>query len=386
VGLLTQSYLTPNSLFYIRHHHPVPNLSEEQIKDYHLTIDLSALPGTAPTSNKLFRISLDELKAMPKLEYNATLQCSGNRRSGFNAIERTSGTNWGQGAISTAKFGGVRLIDVMRKAGVHNFIAIQEEDGIHHVRFHSLDGMSASVDIEKALGPYGDVLICYEMNGEPLPRDHGFPLRVIVPGYAAVRNVKWLERIELAATEAEGPWQRGLNYKILPPNVFDVNNIDVSQMPSVAEMSLYSGITEMKRISKTHMLPGDRVTLHVKGWAWAGGGRKVVRVDVTGDDGKSWVTANITEGANQRHRRAWAWVFWECHVPTVVGEDGIAQVASKAVDSSFNVQPEKANHEWNVRGLMNNSWYKSQARVIQAKRHTLGIVDLSQMDDEEESA
>ena len=80
-----------------------------------------------------------------------------------------------------------------------------------------------AVGIEKATSPYGDCIIAYEMNGVPLPRDHGSPLRVIVPGYAAVRNVKWVEKIEVSKEEAEGPWQRGLNYKTLPPGVVDAN-------------------------------------------------------------------------------------------------------------------------------------------------------------------
>ena len=85
------------------------------------------------------------------------------------------------------------------------------------------------------------------MNGVPLPRDHGSPLRVIVPGYAAVRNVKWVEKIEVSKEEAEGPWQRGLNYKTLPPGVVDANEVRLEEMPSITEQSVYSGITTISR-------------------------------------------------------------------------------------------------------------------------------------------
>jgi sulfite oxidase len=132
---------------------------------------------------------------------------------------------------------------------------------MEHVRFYSLDGMMASIGVEKALSPYGDCLLAYEMNDEPLPRDHGFPLRIIVPGYAAVRNVKWLNKIELAATEAEGPWQRGLNYKTLPPAVTDASEVQLDRMPSMLEVSLFSGITQMKISftpkTKDKPIPGD---------------------------------------------------------------------------------------------------------------------------------
>jgi sulfite oxidase len=199
--ILTHSYLTPNSLFYIRHHHPVPFLDPRQLDNFKLKVDCRAYNPNAP----VLELSLDDLRKLPRVTVTATLQCSGNRRSGFNIFQRTSGTPWGQGAISTAQFTGVYLRDLLQAAGVDDFVKAEESKGLEHVRFQALDGMSASIGIEKACNPYGDVIVCYEMNGEPLPREHGFPLRVIVPGYAAVRNVKWLEKIELAKTEAEGP-------------------------------------------------------------------------------------------------------------------------------------------------------------------------------------
>ena len=355
--LLTNSYLTPSSIFYVRHHHPVPFLSELDKANFRLEVDLTAY-GKGVVS-----FSLDELKAMKKTEIITTLQCSGNRRSGFNAHQRTSGTPWGQGAISTAKFGGVLMKDVLKAAGLDDPIKAEEQMGLEHVRFHSLDGMQASIGIEKACNPYGDVLVAYEMNDEPIPRDHGFPLRAVVPGYAAVRNVKWLEKIELSETEAEGPWQRGLNYKILPPKVTDAKEINLDKMPQVMEASIYSGITKVERQSGNTPNLGDRIPIKVSGWAWAGGGRNIVRVDVSGDEGKTWSTAELKEGSDQRFGRAWAWVFWECEMEGTVGEDGKVILLSKAVDMAFNSQPESAQHGWNVRGLGNNSWYRKQVNV-----------------------
>lgn len=359
--VITGSYITPAELFYIRHHHPVPLLDEEEIRNFTVDIDLSAYgKGT-------FELSLEDLKKIDKVEITTTLQCSGNRRGGFNkAGDRTSGTAWGQGAISTAKWGGLRLKDILKLAGLDDPIKAEDE-GYEHVRFESLDGMSASIGIEKACNPYGDVILAYEMNGESIPRDHGFPLRVIVPGYSAVRNVKWVSRIELSKEEAEGPWQRGLNYKMLPPAVRDAGTVDLNEMPSMMEASLYSGITEIGPSDfgeDAPLKPGDKVMAKAKGWAWAGGGRNVVRVDITGDGGKSWSTAQITEGGGQKFGRAWAWVFWTCDVPAVIGEDGKIELASKAVDFAFNHQPESCAHAWNVRGLGNNEWYRASTTVL----------------------
>ncbi len=377
--LITESYITPNELFYIRHHHPVPLLMEEEVENFEIEVDLSnfvdaTTASTTNINNKRSKISLDKIKKLPKVEITTTMQCSGNRRGDMNKVKRTSGTAWGQGAISTAKWGGARLVDVLKLAGVDNPYELTDRDGTQkHVRFESLDGMKASIAMEKATNPYGDVIVAYEMNGEPIPREHGFPLRTIVPGYSAVRNVKWVKKIELSTEEAEGAWQRGLNYKTLPPNVTNAKSINLEKMPSMTESSLFSGITKMEVVKgqgessevndSNDGNDGNKALVKAKGWAWAGGGRNVVRVDVTGDGGKSWTTANIVQGGDQKFGRAWAWVFWECDVPVDVQEDGTVSLASKAVDMAFNSQPENADHGWNVRGLGNNSWYRAETKI-----------------------
>ena len=85
--------------------------------------------------------------------------------------------------------------------------------------------------------------------------------------------------------------------------------------------------------------------------------------DVTGDDTKTWTTAELKEGSNQRFGRAWAWTFWESTVPALVREDGSVQIACKSVDMAFNSQPERSDHIWNVRGLGNNSWFRKSVEV-----------------------
>jgi len=351
--LLTKSYLTPSHLFYMRHHHPVPYLSQKQIDNYKLVIDLSELGGGT------IGLSLDELKSLPKEEIIMTMQCSGNRRSGYNVFEKTSGTTWGQGAISTAKWGGVRLSELLKNAGMGAPIEARDKGGIQHVRFGAVDGVQVSIGIEKATNPYGDVMVCYEMNGEDLPRDHGYPIRLIVPGYAGVRSLKWLKSIAISKEEAEGPWQRGLNYKVLPPNVHDANEVDISKMPACNELSVTSGITSVEPMD-LYATPtvGDVVIMKVSGWAFSGGGRNIVRVDVTGDAANhAWMSADLKEGGDQRYGMSWAWTFWEAEVPAKVQDDGAIHIYCKGVDMAFNTQPEKAVDQWNIRGLMNNSWY-----------------------------
>jgi sulfite oxidase len=147
--------------------------------------------------------------------------------------------------------------------------------------------------------------------------------------------------------------------------VTDAKDVDLQKMPSMTEVSLFSGITKMEvsNSDKAGAKAGDKVMVKAEGWAWSGGGRNIVRVDLTGNDGKSWTTATITEGGDQRFGRAWAWVFWEANVEATVKEDGTVTLASKAVDMCFNVQPESSDHGWNVRGLGNNSWYRKSVAV-----------------------
>lgn len=112
------------------------------------------------------------------------------------------------GAISTAKWSGARLRDVLLSMGLDD--AYIENNNIRHVQFVSADGLEASIPIRKALDKYGDVLLAYEMNDGEIPAVHGYPLRLVVPGHVGVRNVKWVSKIILSAEEAQGPWQRGM--------------------------------------------------------------------------------------------------------------------------------------------------------------------------------
>ncbi|CAE8594242.1 unnamed protein product, partial [Polarella glacialis] len=164
-------------------------------------------------------LSLEDLKArFLKREVTATLQCGGNRRSELDAIQKTGGIPWGFGAMSTATFGGVYLREVLQHCAGLSLESV-DSFGVKHVVFIGQDDMQASIPIEKALSPYGDVLVAYEMNGEPLPEEHGAPVRLVVPGVVGVRNVKWVSHIRASTEEAEGPWQRGLAYKGFSPMV-----------------------------------------------------------------------------------------------------------------------------------------------------------------------
>eukprot|EP00397_Hematodinium_sp_SG-2012_P027967 GEMP01029418.1.p1 GENE.GEMP01029418.1~~GEMP01029418.1.p1 ORF type:complete len:409 (+),score=72.74 GEMP01029418.1:409-1635(+) len=345
VSLLIDHWITPNDIWFIRHHHPVPVIDGSKYR-------LEVHGASAPIS-----LTLDDLKRrFPKHEVTTTIQCGGNRRSGFNYIQSTSGISWGPGAISTATFGGVLLRDVLRYTGLVT-PENAKSDGIKHVIFEGFDDMQASIPIEKALSPYGDCLLAYEMNGEELPREHGYPVRMVVPGHVGVRNVKWVQAVRTSKEEAIGPWQRGIAYKGFSPSVRSFSTFsakDVENIQSMQEQPVNSVISSPIDEDTTEL---DSIT--VRGYAYSGGGRGIVRVDVSLDGGHNWTSAELKEGSEQHPSMAWAWTFWEAELDIPEELQGCEiTIVCKATDVAYNVQPESAEGIWNLRGLNNTCWHR----------------------------
>lgn len=188
-----------------------------------------------------------------------------------------------------------------------------------------------------------------------IPPEHGYPVRAIVPGHVGVRNVKWLSSVVTSAEEAEGVWQRGISYKGFAPGLKSFEGVDVERVPSVQEQPVMSAITAP---AANETVSGT--TVECRGFAWSGGGRGIVRVDVSADGGASWTTARLREGAEQPIDRAWAWTFWQADVPLPAGvKPGEAvTITAKATDAAYNSQPERAEPIWNVRGINYNAWPK----------------------------
>jgi sulfite oxidase len=183
-------------------------------------------------------------------------------------------------------------------------------------------------------------MLAWEMNDEPIPAAHGFPLRVIVPGHVGVRNVKWVNKIVLSKEEAPGPWQRGMAYKGFPPSLKTLDGVDTEKIPSLQEQPVQSSI-----LMPTQLIAGQ--TNVVSGYAYSGGGRGIVRVDVSIDNGQTWIQATLGEGSHQDLNKSWAWTFWECDV-LVPDTKSQLTVICKATDASYNVQPDSVAGIWYV--------------------------------------
>jgi sulfite oxidase len=333
------------------------------------------LPGAA--ADVAFTVA--ELRErFPARTVVVTTQCGGNRRAHMNASGgadggggATAGIAWGAGAISTAAWTGAALCDVLEAAGLNLSADSGSDSGPEskelHVVFEGADGMQASVPASRALCRSSDVLLAYDMNGSPLPAHHGAPLRAVAPGVVGVRSVKWLSRVALQPDEASGPWQRGMAYKAFPPGVRSLEGVSVESLPSIQAQPVTSAIAVP---ADNDAVPVDAGAVVARGYAYAGGGAAIRRVDVSADGGRTWQTAGLDpDGSAQREGRAWAWTLWEAALPLPEGTkagDELAIVA-RAVDEAGNVQPERVGPIWNLRGLNCNAWHTVRVRVVEAE-------------------
>lgn len=344
-NLLVDNFITPNEFFFVRNHMPVPNVD---LKTYSLEV-------LSVSSKGRINLSLADLKSKyDKITITATLQCAGNRRSEMSAIKTVKGLFWGKSAISNATWGGVRLSDVLKTAG----ISLQNAN-CKHIVFEGMDKgpegapYGASVPIDLALLLEHDILLAYEMNGRDIPADHGYPLRVIIPGVVGARQVKWLNKIYLSDEESSCHWQQN-DYKGFSPSV-DWHNVDFTQSVAIQQLPVQSAICEPEN---GETLESDSEEVTIRGYAWSGGGRAIVRVDVSADQGKTWHVAEL-QSPKQSLYRTWAWTLWETTIPLPADRQGQSvELICKAVDSSYNVQPDNVDGIWNLRGVLSNAWHR----------------------------
>jgi len=266
-------------------------------------------------------------------------------------------------------WGGARLIDVFEaldpSAGKANAI----KRGLVHVQFVGTDQdeigtrFEASVPTAIALNEDTNTLLAYEMNGQPLSRDHGYPLRVIVPGVVGTRNVKWVSHVRLADRESDSHWQQH-DYKLFSPSS-DWKNLDWSTALPIYGSPVQSAIVYPARdaVVKTE----EDCIRSVRGYAYSGSGAAVARVDESSDGGKTWHVATLDSlPAGAQARSTFAWRRWHVDLPTSAHANS-AEIVCKAVDENYNTQPESLASIWNARGLSNNSWHRVRVTVTHDK-------------------
>lgn len=333
---LLRDFLTPNELFFVRNHGDVPEVDREAFR---LAVD-----GLV---ERPLSLSLEELRGFPRATVKATLQCAGNRRLEMMAVAPIPGElPWGTEAISTAEWSGVPLREVLAAAGPraearHAAFTGLDETERHGHRFC----FGGSIPLDKAAGP--EVLLADTMNGEPLPAVHGAPLRVVVPGYIGARSVKWVSRVTLQENPSDNYFQAKA-YRLFPAHM-GPENVEWDKGLMLGESPLNSVICEP---SDGAAVPAGRVT--VRGWAVASGGKRVARVDLSTDGGRTWTTAGLATGGGD-----WTWRFWEASLDLAPGEH---EIVCRAFDSAAQTQPEHPSQVWNFKGYANNAWNRVRVR------------------------
>ena len=323
---LGRSWITRSDRFFVRSHLPVPIVDPGAYR-----LEIGGLVRNPAT------LSLDSLKALPTIESTHLLECAGNGRGLFK-LASTSGTQWGRGAVGNATWTGVKLAFLLQRAEV-----LPEAK---HVWFEAADvgtlpevpRFLRSIPLEKAMS---DSLLVHGMNGEPLTRLHGAPVRAIVPGWYGMASTKWVAKVRLEAAPSDNHFMvRGYRY-VYPGE-------DPAAAPPVEEVRVKLVIT---RPLEGARLPVGKV--RVQGFAWAGpAGVRVV--EVSSDKGKTWKPAGFMGDTQPLAWRAWATEL-EFKGPAR------ASVMARATDGKGEAQPLEARA--NAAGYANNSIHAVSFRV-----------------------
>ncbi len=312
-----QDWQTPIDRFFVRSHFAEPTLGADH--------QISIRGAVA----RPYSLGSDQLLEMASLTHTVTIECAGNSRSYLSPP--AAGLQFQHGAAGNASWEGVPLVALLESAEIL--------PGALEVLFRGADaGMESgehmsferSLPLDRALSP--DTIVAHSMNGRPLTRSHGFPARLIVPGWYGMASVKWLTDIEVIDYRFDGHFQSDA-YTFINPGAGSGPN------PPVTTMAIKSVITR----------PGQGARLRgpvtISGFAWSGNGL-VDLVEVSPDQGESWIAADLAPTDSPRAWRGWS-LDW--HPPG----SGHYVLTARARDAAGNVQPRRAS--WNYRGYVNNA-------------------------------
>jgi DMSO/TMAO reductase YedYZ molybdopterin-dependent catalytic subunit len=330
-------YITPIEHFFVRTHVYEPRVN---VNEWQLTVD-----GEVATTLKM---TMEELKRLPPVELVSVVECAGNGRGFYEPS--MPGLQWANGGVGNGRWRGVRLADVLRRAGV--------KESASEILFNGADGpigtmpdFQRSIPIRKALD--AQTLLAYEMNGEVLPVKHGFPLRVVVPGWAGNSWVKWLTSISVLDKEHDGFWMKRA-YRHPGRPVERGTAVPPEQMQPVTSLRVKSVIAGP--LDGSHVIKGTPVT--IRGVAWSGDAGPVTAVDISVDGGRSWRPATL-----QRDQRTqFGWRQWE-HSWTP-SREAYHTILARARDAAGNTQP--FDQEWNPSGYGWNVIPRAGVTVVTA--------------------
>ncbi|WP_305987304.1 sulfite oxidase [Roseibium sp. MMSF_3544] len=328
--------ITPTNRHFIRNNGIPPE--EVDAGTWTLTVDgLVENPMT---------LTIDDLKSQFDVVSMAlTLECGGNGRGFFNPPAK--GNQWTYGAVACSEWTGVRLKDVLQKAGVKPEVVYTAHYGADGHLSGDPEKMpiSRGLPIEKALTD--NVLIAFEMNGGPLHPMNGAPLRLVVPGWPASTAQKWLNRIQLRDQVHDGPKMTGTSYRVPNRPVEPGEKVEKEDFVIIERMPVKSLITFPANGASSGL------ETEIRGHAWSGD-REVSKLEISTDFGTSWQKAELDKPVN-----AGAWQNWRTTV--TFPQAGYYEVWARATDSEGAMQPFAI--DWNPKGYLNNTMHRVGLRV-----------------------
>jgi DMSO/TMAO reductase YedYZ molybdopterin-dependent catalytic subunit len=317
-------YITPIDRFFVRTHVYTPRVDVGQ---WRLTVG-------GEVANTL-TLTLDDIRQMASVEVVSVLECAGNGRSFYEPS--MPGLQWGHGAVGNGRWRGVRLADVLKRAGLKASPKEVLFNGAD-VPLGTMPDFQRSIPMAKALHPA--TLLAYEMNGEALPVEHGFPLRLVVPGWAGDSWIKWVTSINVLNREHDGFWMaRAYRHPGRPvePGV----PLAPEQMQSVTSLRVKSIILE-----PLDGASGSGKPMTIRGAAWSGDAGPVRSVEVSVDAGRTWTQASM----RRDQRTDFGWRLWEYR--WTPPRDAYYTILARARDAAGNIQP--LEQEWNPSGYLWN--------------------------------
>lgn len=337
---LLNDRVTPNEYMFIRNNGLLPD--EIDAETWTLKID-----GEAVQKEKTYTLS--ELKSRFKpYSYNLTLECAGNGRSEFSPPAQ--GNQWSIGAVSCAKWTGVRFKDVLLDVGMKDnavYIGYHGRD-IHLSRDPGKEPISRGVPVSKALQE--ETLLAFQMNDKDIPLVHGYPLRLVAGGWPASVSGKWINRISIRNRVHDGEKMMGDSYRIPCDPVAPGERVAEEAMCIIESMPVKSLITYPR--SGAIIRKGD--SLKVNGHAWAGE-QEVRNVEYSVDFGSTWRACSLEKPVNRL-----AWQHFSATIP--FSQKGYYEIWARATDTNGQGQP-MVIPAWNPKGYLNNACHRIAIKV-----------------------
>ncbi|KAF2472992.1 nitrate reductase [Lindgomyces ingoldianus] len=363
--LFNEGFLTSPELFYVRNHGAVPIVQDEDIPNWEFTVEgLVANP---------LKITLRELLSeYENVTYPITLVCAGNRRKEQNVVRKSKGFSWGPAGVSTALFTGVVMADVIKRANPlrkARYVCMEGADKLPNGYY------GTSVKLNWVMDPNRGIMLAHGMNGEMLRPDHGQPLRAVIPGQIGGRSVKWLKKLIVTAEPSDN-WYHIYDNRVLPTMV---DPDEAAKNPAwwkderyaIYDLSPNSAIAYPAHEEQLAIAAAPEVYT-ARGYAYSGGGRRITRVEISIDKGKTWRLSNI-EYAEDRYRgfenkqlfggrldmdwreTCFCWCFWSLDIPVKELQEA-KDILVRSMDESMCIQPR--DMYWSVLGMMNNPYYR----------------------------